>query len=118
MLKIYSAIYCAVLMILIILFLIASFLVGAAGHSSVGNKSDYFFFTYPIITIICLIIYRERQYKILKYINLILVIIPVGFIIYSLFQMYIEDGFYFWVTFFSLLFITLSLLLIRSIIKN
>lgn len=116
--RIYSAIYCAILVLLMILFLIAGFLVGVAGHNSSQDTSDYFVFAYLITTICCLIIYRERQSNILKYLNIILVIIPVGFLVYTLIEMYTEDGFYFWITFFSLLFITMSLLLIRSIIKN
>ena len=106
-------------MVLFIIFiLIASFLVGAAGHTPAQDTSDYLVFAYIIATICCLIIYRERQYGILKYINIILVILPVGLLIYSVVLMFIQDGFNLFLPIITILFTTISLLLIQSIIKN
>lgn len=116
--RIYSAIYCAILVLFMIFFLVAGFLVGAAGHTPAQDTSDYGIFVYFITTICCLIIYRERQYSILKYINIILVIIPVVLLIYSVFLMFIQDGFNLFLPIITILFSTISLLLIQSIIKN
>lgn len=118
MFKIYSVIYCATLVLFMIFFLVASFLVGAAGHSPAQDASVYGVFAYLITTICCLIIYRERHSSILKYINIILVLIPALCSLYVIFEMLRNNGFVIFIFICILLFNLLSALLIHSIFKN
>ncbi|WP_264564728.1 hypothetical protein [Flavobacterium sp. N3904] len=92
-------IYRFILIVSVPLFFTAEFLVGAGGHNSDPNNTNYLFYLFAIITSVLLTIFKQTdktKFKLKKslcYSNSILVLISSVYVIYELIEMIQEYSF-------------------------
>jgi hypothetical protein len=123
MLKLYTVLYSIFLILVLLLQLIAKIIVGAAGHVSAYNTSEYFITGVIIITFLSLLLYSRNIISsiIIKYTNIVLVSALTLAVVYMLIVT-IRDGDIDFITLMILilqiLFIILSIALIRTLITH
>lgn len=91
--KLASILYRLLLGLLLLFSIVASFVVGAAGHSAKATAGDYLFYALTVSTIVLLTLYQSIEKstsggRVLHYLLIVLFFAAIGFEIYSVYETY------------------------------